>query len=277
MARVLVTGATGFVGLPVVEHLLEAGHEVTCVIRPGSQERLGGLAVEAVTSEDLFAEPHEWWAQVCEGVDTIIHVAWDAEPGKYLDSDKNLDCLSGTLTMARGAARAGVRRFVGVGTCFEYDLSDGHVSVDTPIAPTTLYAAAKAATCSTLKVYLAQQGMEFLWARLFYLYGPREDSRRLVPYLRSCLEAGQIAELGSGKAVKDYLDVRDAARMIVSDALSSRQGASNICSGVGISIRALAEQIADDYDRRDLLHFGAREDNPADPLFVVGFRKENEL
>jgi dTDP-6-deoxy-L-talose 4-dehydrogenase (NAD+) len=58
---------------------------------------------EIVTSDDLFAETSQWWAEQCEGVDTIVHLAWYAEPGKYLHSSKNMDCLEGSLKLARGA------------------------------------------------------------------------------------------------------------------------------------------------------------------------------
>jgi dTDP-6-deoxy-L-talose 4-dehydrogenase (NAD+) len=65
--------------------------------------------------------------------------------------------------------------------------------------------------------------------------------------------------------------------MIVNTAIGSKQGAINTCSGVPISVRALAEQIADEYGRRDLLKFGARPDNLVDPPRVVGVRDEKLL
>ena len=79
---------------------------------------------------------------------------------------------------------------------------------------------------------LPQQGIEFAWCRLFYLYGEGEDERRLVPYLRAKLRAGEPAELTSGEQIRDYLDVRDAGRMIVEAALGTVQGPVNICSGM---------------------------------------------
>ncbi|CUH87151.1 dTDP-glucose 4,6-dehydratase [Phaeobacter sp. CECT 5382] len=275
MKRVLLTGATGFVGLPTARALLDAGCEVICTLRPGTLDKLEGIAVETLECDDIFAQSADWWAKACQGVDTVIHLAWYAEPGKYLPSEKNLDCLAGTLALAKGAAQAGVRRFVGVGTCFEYDLSDGHLSVDnTAIAPLTPYAAAKAATNTMLQSWFRQQGISYLWARLFYLYGAREDARRLVPYLHAQMQAGQPADLTSGTAVRDYMDVDDAAKLLVQEALGDRVGATNICSGQGVTIRELAEQIADQYDRRDLLNFGARPDNLTDPPIVVGLRDQ---
>jgi len=269
-----LTGATGFVGRQVLDTLCARGGRVRPVVRDGKQGQIpASPAIESiVATADLWAETIAWWAEACRDVDTVIHVAWYAEPGQYLQSIKNLECLSGTLQLAQGAARAKVRRFVGVGTCFEYDLGVGHLDVTTPLKPTTLYAAAKAAAFMTLAQYLPQQGLEFAWCRLFYLYGEGEDARRLVPYLRAKLAAGEPAELTSGNQLRDYLDVREAARQIADVALGPAQGPVNICSGEGVTIRALAERIADEYGRRDLLRFGARPDNLVDPPVVVGVR-----
>ena len=270
----LLTGASGFVGRQVLRALSEKGTRIRVLVREGKQgqlERLAGIE-SVVTTPDLFAESAVWWADVCKDIDTVIHVAWYAEPGKYLQSAKNLDCLMGTLQMAKGAAQAGVKRFVGIGTCFEYDLSGGLLSVDTPLLPLSPYAGAKAAAFMALSQWLPRQGVALAWCRLFYLHGEGEDERRLVPYLRTKLAAGQAAELTSGKQIRDFLNVTEAGRMIAETALGQAQGAVNICSGVPITVRQLAEKIADEYGRRDLLAFGARQDNLIDPPYVVGLR-----
>ncbi len=269
---VLLTGACGFVGRQVLRALAELGIQVRVVVREGGLEALPNLeAIEKIiATPDLFGETDDWWAETCTGIDTIIHVAWYAEPGKYLQSAKNLDCLAGTLQMAKGATYAKVRRFVGVGTCVEYDLAGGVLSVDTPLRPATPYAGVKAAAFMALSQWLPSQGVEFAWCRLFYLYGEGEDERRLVPYLRSKLAAGEFAHLTSGNQVRDFLDVCDAGRLITDIAVSRKQGAVNICSGIPIKVRQLAEQIADEYGRRDLLAFGARPDDPFEPPSVVG-------
>lgn len=271
--KVLLTGATGFVGRQILRTLGERGHAVRAVVRDGSRARLDNAAgIELVETPDLFTENAAWWAQACDGIDTIIHAAWYAKPGHYLQAPENLACLEGTLALARGCAQAGVRRFAGIGTCFEYDLSGGLLSVDTPLRPTTAYAGAKAAAFLALSNWLPAQRVKFVWCRLFYLYGEGEAERRLVPYLRQRLAAGETAELTTGTQIRDYLDVRDAGRLIAEAALSSEQGAINICSGVSQTVRQLAEQIADEYGRRDLLKFGARPDNLVDPPCVLGVR-----
>ena len=278
----LVTGATGFVGRQVLRQLVRRGVDVRAVVRAGTQgrlEALPGTTVTMVSTPDLFAEPAAWWQQACDGVDVVVHVAWTAEPGRYLTSPVNLDCLQGTLALARGAAQAGVRRFVGVGTCFEYDVRAGRLSTSTPLLPSTPYAAAKAAAYLALAQWLPTQQVGFAWCRLFYLHGEGEDPRRLVASLRAKLAAGEPVELTSGAQVRDFLDVAEAGARIVDVALGDEVGAVNVCSGTGVTVRALAEQIADEVaarcgtERRSLLRFGARPENLVDPPVVVGVRE----
>jgi dTDP-6-deoxy-L-talose 4-dehydrogenase (NAD+) len=273
--RVLLTGATGFVGRQVLKALHASSVRVRAIAREVHRDALvAASGVESVVvTADLFGETHARLLEVCTGVDTVIHAAWYAEPGKYLQSPLNLDCLSGTLALARAAAAAKVRRFVGVGTCFEYDLTGNTpLTTDTPLRPLTPYAGAKAAAFMALSQWLPPQGVEFAWCRLFYLYGKGEDPRRLVPYLRAKLAAGEPAELTSGRQVRDFLDVEEAGKAIAATATSSRQGPVNVCSGQAITVRQLAERIADEFGRRDLLQFDARPENLVDPPFVVGAR-----
>jgi nucleoside-diphosphate-sugar epimerase len=274
---VLLTGAAGFVGRQVLQELAARKCRVRVVVRQGKQQRIAQSAAieKIIATPDLWAESAAWCADVCRGVDTVIHVAWYAEPGVYLQSPKNRDCLAGTMRLAHGAIEDKVRRFVGVGTCFEYDPSASLLSIQTPLRPSTPYADAKASAFTQLSQLLPQHGIEFAWCRLFYLYGEGEDARRLVPYLHARLSAGEPAELTSGEQIRDYMDVRDAGRMIVDTAFGAVQGPVNICSGIPTTIRLLAERIADEYGRRDLLCFGARPANTADPPCIVGVRAES--
>lgn len=272
--RVLVTGGTGFVGRQVLKYLDSKCVPVTAIVRNGQQSLLENyLSVKSVISTpDLFSESLDWWIKSLQGIDTVIHIAWYAEPGKYLQSKMNLDCLQGTLSMAKGSVEAGVRRFIGVGTCFEYDLTFGKLSVSTPLNPLTPYAGSKAAAFLALSQLLPAQSVEFAWCRLFYLFGEGEDPRRLVPYLRSRLAAGEIAELTSGNQIRDFINVAEAGRMISEAALSKEQGAINICSGIPITVKQLAESIASEYGREDLLKFNTRPDNLIDPPCVIGVK-----
>lgn len=271
MSKILITGATGFVGRNVLRHLAGQGREIRVITRVGKSEQVLDTAdAEIIETHSLFAEDEQWWLNAFSGVDSVIHLAWYVEPGKYLTAAENLDCLAGTLTMAKAAPAAGVRRFTGMGTCFEYDVSVGTLSTRTPLMPLTPYAAAKAAAYLALSQWLPQQGVEFAWCRLFYLYGEGEDERRFVPYLRKSLQSGRRADLTDGNQVRDFMDVRDAATRICDVALGDVNGAVNVCSGIPITVRNFAENIADEYGRRDLLNFGARSHNLMDPPYIVG-------
>lgn len=274
MGLTLLTGGVGFVGRQVLQKLLERGVQVRLVVRKGKQEELVPVDINGpiVVTPDLFSEGVDWWEEVCSNIDTVIHCAWYTDPADYLVSPRNLDCLIGTLRLAQGGAKAGVRRFVGIGTSVEYDPSAGMLSADTSLRPSTPYGGAKAAVFTMLSQWLPTQKVDFAWCRLFNLYGEGEDDRRLVPYLRAKLMAGEVAELASGKQVRDYLDVATAGEMIADFACGSKQGAVNICSGIPVTVRELAERLADEYGRRDLLRLGARKDNPLEAQYVVGVK-----
>ncbi|BBZ69191.1 NAD-dependent epimerase/dehydratase family protein [Mycobacterium paraseoulense] len=273
---VTLTGATGFVGRQILRNLLERGCSVRVLVRNPSciDEVPARGALEVVNTPDLFAESTGRLEELLEGSEILVHAAWYAEPGKYLTSSLNLSCLTGTLNLASAFATVGGKRFVGIGSCAEYDSSAGLMTTDTPLAPNTLYAACKASAFQVLRYFLGGEGMSFAWCRIFYLYGEGEDERRLVPYIRRQLAARQEVFLTRGDQVRDFLNVKDAARMIADVALGQHQGAVNICSGEPVTIRQLAESIADEYSQRALLRFGARPENAFDPPRIVGVRKD---
>lgn len=272
MTTVLLTGATGFVGMKILKSLTTPGVRVIPVVRSNKEKFIPALGniERIVSSPDIFQESVDWWRMQCKDVDTVIHAAWYAEPGKYLMSEKNMDCLVGSLNLARGAVAAGVKRWVGLGTCFEYDVSVGELSIDVPLKPLTPYAGTKAALYFGLEHWLQEHAVDFVWCRLFNLYGEGEDPRRLVPYLRSQLENGEFAELTSGNQKRDFMDVAKAGNEIATLALSDTAGAVNICSGIPITVREFAEQIAAEYGRLDLLRFGVRPDSAMDSRSFAG-------
>ncbi len=273
--KVLLTGATGFVGRKIYKNLLKQEVDIRIVARRTSINKISDLdpTTEILFTDDLFAESFEWWSLALNNIDLVIHAAWYAEPGLYLESEKNNDCLIGTLVMAKAAVKARVKRFVGIGSCFEYDLNYGILSTKTPLNPITLYARAKVAAFQVLSAYFLLNKTSFAWCRLFYLFGEGEDPRRLVPYLHLQLSQGKIAELSAGDQIRDYLNVEEAGRMNVFEAFGEKSGPINICSCVPQKIRDMAEKIAQKYERLDLLKFGVRKDNITDPPVVLGCRE----
>lgn len=272
MKNILLTGASGFVGRQVARSLIANGHKLTLVLRPGTYDRTGlepGLAT-VIETPDLFSESTDWWRKALEGVDAVVHAAWYVEPGHYLDSRRNTACVEGSLRLGAAAIASQVERFIGLGTCFEYRLPNDHITEDAPLGPVTLYAASKLALMRMLEHRFSEGGVHFAWARLFYLYGEGEHPARLYPMLHRKLAAGEPVQLSSGDKLRDFLDVSIAGRMIAELVESDLCGPVNICSGRTVTIRQIAETIADIYGRRDLLSFGSAAVHPRDPMAVVG-------
>lgn len=269
---VALTGANGFVGRQILHKLLSTDCRVRVIVRDSApfESLMSSGQIEVAITPDLFSESPTRLAELVADSETLVHCAWYSEHGKYLTSPLNLACLTGSLNLAVAFAGAGGKRFVGLGTVAEYATSGAPLAPDSPLDPTTLYAACKASTYLVLRSFLGQQDVAFAWCRLFYLYGEGEDARRLVPYIHGQLATGSEALLTSGTQVRDFLDVGEAAEMISQVALGPIEGAVNICSGQPETVRALAERIADEYGRPDLLRFGARPENLFDPPFVVG-------
>lgn len=259
-------------GRQIVRSLSKKNVEITLLVRTGKENTVKNIPAvkKVITSQDIFVENQHWWANVCKEIDTVIHAAWYVEPGQYLESEKNADCLTGSLELVQGAAWAKVARFIGVGTCFEYELSTSRLSIQTPLKPLTTYAAAKAALYTFCHTYLPSRGTDFAWCRLFYLYGEGEDERRLVPYVRGKISKGETAELTEGKQIRDYMDVSKAGDQIAEVALGTEVGPVNICSGLATTVRELAENIAKEYGRPDLLSFGRKDESVNEPPYVVG-------
>ena len=276
MTTVLVTGAVGFLGKQVLKHLAKTSVTVIPVVRPGQEAQIvrSDNIKRALLTPNLFVESSAALDEMCSGVDIVIHTAWSVKEIDYLRSTENLSCLTGTLSLATAAARSGVRRFVGIGSCAEYGFDSTDLNENSELKPKTLYGAAKASSFLSLNEYFNLNAVSFAWCRVFYLYGEGEPPQRLFSYLRDQLDRGEPALLSSGTQVRDYLDVADAASRICQVALSDLVGAVNICSGVAQTIRDLSEKIADEYGRRDLLKFYARPENSDDPKYVVGDNKK---
>jgi nucleoside-diphosphate-sugar epimerase len=221
--RVLLTGASGFVGRATIPGLVRRGAEVHAV----SRRKLDRKEVKQWHRADLL-EPGTAAAIVRQiRPDVILHLAWMVEHGSFWTSPLNLDWIAASLALARAGADAGVKRIVGVGTCFEYEFpANGDCDEEgTPLRPTTLYGVAKDATRRVLQAFSSEADLSFAWGRLFYLYGPGEAPERLVASVARALAAGKPAPCASGRPVRDFMDVRDAGEALAALALSGVTGA----------------------------------------------------
>ena len=271
---ILITGATGFVGKQILRSLSKHNVNIHAVVHGKNKKNLSNndQIKSIIETDNLFKETESWWMERCKFVDTIIHVAWFVEPGKYLQSPLNKKCMDGTLELAKACSKSNIKRFVGIGTCFEYDLNEKFLSITTPLKPLTPYATAKAETYINLMTLFEETNINFLWCRLFYLYGEGEKKNRLVSNIRKQLSKGENVELNSGQQKRDFMNVKEAGEMIVKATFSNIKGPFNVCTGKGVTIKELAERIADEYGRRDLLKFGVKKFNLDDSPCIVGIQ-----
>lgn len=251
MTRVLVTGASGFVGRPAVAALAERGADVHAVARtrPGG----GADGVEWHECDLLEAGASRALARRVRA-DQLLHLAWTTEPGAYWSSPENDRWEAASGELIDSFAAAGGRRAVVAGSCAEYRWgSAGPLAEDSPLEPRSRYAAAKDALRRRLEHV---QGPSVAWARLFFLYGPGERDQRLVPSVIDALQRGERPPLTPGTHRRDYLYVDDAAAALVRLLEVEEPGPVNVAAGRAVAIREVVLAIAEALDRLDLIEFG---------------------
>lgn len=266
----LVTGAAGFIGSHVCRDLLGRGAEVRALTRHGGgHDRLADVSsrLEWVSCDLLSAPPSELDA-VARGIDACIHLAWDVLPGGYLTSPGNVRYREASLRLFSSLASQRCRRITGVGTCFEYATAPHPLGEQSPLDPLTPYAKEKLATFRAADEALRGSGTALTWARLFYLFGPWENARRLVPDVVVKLLNGEHAAVTAGRQIRDFLHVADAARALTAVTLSSACGPVNIGSGEPVRVIDIVMAIGAITGRADLIDVGARADNLVDPPYV---------
>ncbi len=266
--RLLVTGASGFVGAALTRVALDAGHEVTALVRPGGdRSRLAGLATRATLLEGDLLDP-ALLGRLPAGLDACVHAGWYAAPGRYADAYDNVELVGASVRLGVALARGGCRRFVGVGTCAEYDTDLGYLGEATPTRPRSVYAAAKLATGQMLATLKQLGPMEVAWARLFYLYGPGEAPGRLVSSLCRGLVRGESVDVSPGRQVRDFSHVEDVASALLAIAASPVTGAVNVGSGEPVTVAEVARTLGELACAPELVRLGARPYGIDEPMFV---------
>jgi nucleoside-diphosphate-sugar epimerase len=265
MTRLLITGATGFIGCPAVR-LAARAFEVHAAAR--SPVAAPGATYHAC---DLLDGPAA--AQLIERVRPthLLHLAWIATPGVYWTSPENHRWVAASRRLLVAFARSGGRRAVVAGSCTEYDWTAAGVcrEFDTPTRPHTPYGRCKRELGEWATAFGRARDVAVVWARVFFLYGPREHPARLVPSVARALLAGTPAACTSGTQERDFLHVDDVARALVALVGSDLTGPVNVGSGEPVAVRTVIEHVARACGRPDLVRLGARETPATDPPLLV--------
>jgi nucleoside-diphosphate-sugar epimerase len=269
VSRVLVSGASGFVGLPLLAQLTRTDWEIHAICSrvpppplPGVRWHRLDLSDRAAVSELIVElEPER-----------LVHLAWCTEHGRFWSAPENVAWLELSLHLLRAFVRRGGQRLVMLGTCAEYQWSgacEPLVESVSALTPATLYGATKDALRRVASSYAEQQGVELAWGRLFFLYGPREAPGRLVPSVIRGLLAGEPVAIGSTEHVRDFMYVEDVAGAVVALMASPVVGAVNIASGVPVTVGQVVDQIVQQIGRPELIRPGALPERPGEPPMLV--------
>lgn len=266
MSRILLTGATGFVGRNVLTRLTGAGHELHAVT---TKERLPAGGGVTWHRADLLSSTEIVVDVVPE---VLVHLAWYVETGRYWTAPENIRWVESSLALLRAFAGAGGRRAVVAGTSAEYDwhaIGRRCHEQRTPLRPATLYGAAKHALHTAAAPYADQAGFELAWGRIFFVYGPGEPEGRLVPSVGRALLAGRPVPTTRGDQVRDFMHVEDAAAALAALADADTTGAVNIASGNPVRVRDVVGTLARLIGRPDLPQPGALPEREGDPPCLV--------
>ena len=241
--KILVTGASGFVGQHVISQLLERGHAVTAVARDEAKARnfawfnhvrfiACDIHLPTTNPFGLFGQP-----------DAAIHLAWSGLPN-YSGLFHFEENLPVGYRFLKSMVEGGVNHLLVAGTCFEYGMQSGGLTEDMPTAPANPYALAKDTLRKFLQSLQLQHTFTLQWARLFYMYGEGQSPNSLLAQLDRAIEEGLSAfNMSGGEQLRDYLPVKEVASRLVSLLdYPECDGIVNVCSGVPISVRRLVER-----------------------------------
>lgn len=264
--KVLVTGATGLIGQSCIAKLLSEGYEV-----------------HAISSKPQTSTTFVRWhhanlldvSQISPLIQSIkpthlLHLAWFTQHAKFWTSYENLSWIHASMQLFHEFTLAAGQRIVAAGTCAEYDWSHNLCSEFlTPCRPSTLYGTAKLSTHLLLKSFSELSNISSAWCRVFMLFGPGENTSRLVPSVVNSLILGQPVLCSHGEQLRDFMYVEDVAAGIVALLQSNVEGAVNIASGEAVKLKEVVFTIADHFGGKDLVQLGAIRSGADEPAEIV--------
>jgi nucleoside-diphosphate-sugar epimerase len=242
--KILVTGATGFVGRHVVSTLLGRGHSVVVVARNAEKARSLSWFTQV---EFISCDLHRDFRPALSGGSqpaALIHLAWPGLPN-YHDFFHLGRNLPADLAFLEAAVDAGLSQIMVAGTCLEYGMQYGPLTEQSGTTPTTAYGLAKDALRKSLEFLQQQKPFTLQWMRLFYMYGDGQNPNSLLAQLdRAIDEDAPSFNMSAGDQLRDYLPINAVAAnfaLAIENPLTCG-GVINCCSGTPISVLDLVLQ-----------------------------------
>jgi nucleoside-diphosphate-sugar epimerase len=262
MKRVLITGGHGFIGKHCIGPLQALGFEV----HVASRGNAAGRAAETVHQCDLMDRAAVGALLQHLRPTHLLHLAWVTEPGQFWNSPENTAWKDASTALFDVFVASGGKRFVGAGSCAEYDWSFAILDeATTPLRPATPYGRAKNEVREQIEAKAMNVGVSFAWGRTFFLYGPEEKQGRLVGDVVRGLLRNEPVDTTEGLQVLDYMHVADVGAAFARLTACDVRGAINIASGRVQPVGDLLRIIGEVTGREDLIRRGARPTGPGQP------------
>lgn len=205
--KIFITGGTGFLGRYVVRELSRRGHHLMLLSRQRRHER----GVEFIKGD--MSDVSKWGKKLkVFKPDAAIHLAWEGLPSQ--DFDVSMKNLTGGLECIRALGEAGCKTIVVAGSDQEYGHTGKKVKETSPVQPYNLLFSTKVALYWLGSKIAQQYNMNFIWGRMFFIYGAGQRSGALIPYLVSSLRSGGSPEIRNPYGANDFVYVADVARAI---------------------------------------------------------------
>jgi dTDP-6-deoxy-L-talose 4-dehydrogenase (NAD+) len=271
--KVLVTGATGFLGYHVIHALLKKN----CTIITTSSNLANAkekdwynktrhIPFELSTFDDSI-NYYEFFDQP----DLMIHLAWEGLPNYKSDFHEKVNLPRHVLFLTN-LIRNGLKDLTVTGTCLEYGMEEGCLNEDMDVHPDNSYGVAKHKLRVELEGLKSKYEFSFKWVRLFYMYGKGQNPNSLLSQLEAALERGdEEFNMSGGEQIRDYLPVEIVAKNIVLIALQkSIEGIINNCSGVPVSIRDFVSDYLKSKNKKIKLNLGVHPYPDYEPMRFWG-------
>lgn len=223
---VIVSGATGFIGSALTKKLIESGHQVLNLSRSHK------LSEDQIRKQIGNTEPVVFY-----------HLAWKAD-GDFWNSPENAQSMEFTVHASNLAKNLHCSKFIAMGTCAEYDWTThaDEFTVESPIAPASLYGKTKNQAHHFLQEIFSKSNTELVWLRLFFPYGPNQDSKRFIPYLIDSLKKTGKVTCKHPDYTRDYIFMDDIVETLIRMSTKRIQGTFNAGTGSGTKISKLIEE-----------------------------------